>query len=94
MARGIKTGGRTKGTPNKLTSNLREWLEKLINKNRLQIERDIKALKPKERLMVLEKFMQYTIPRMKSIETKIDFNQLTDDQLENVIDELTKDMKQ
>ena len=91
---GKKFGGRKKNTPNKITSNLREWLEKLINKNRLQIERDIKALSPKDRLQVLEKFMQYTIPRMKSIETKIDFNQLTDNQLENVIDELTKDMKQ
>ena len=93
MARGIKTGGRTKGTPNKLTSNLREWLEKLINKNRLQIERDIKALKPKERLMVLEKFMQYTIPKLQSVQTKIDFNQLTDEQLDNLINELTKNVK-
>ena len=89
-----KTGGRTKGTPNKVTANVKDWLCQLIDKNRLQIERDIKALEPKDRLQVLEKFMQYTTPKMQSIQTTVDFNQLTDDQLENVIDELTKDMKQ
>jgi uncharacterized protein (UPF0305 family) len=87
-----KTGGRVKGTPNKVTSNLREWLGKLIDKNRLQIARDIKALDPKERLMILEKFMQYTVPKVKNIQTTIDFNQLTDEQLDDVINELTKDI--
>ena len=90
---GKKYGGRRKGTPNKITSNIREWLEKLINKNRLQIERDIKVLEPKERLQILEKFMSYTTPKMKSIETRVDFNQLTNEQLDYVINELTKDMK-
>jgi uncharacterized protein (UPF0305 family) len=87
---GKKYGGRKIGTPNKITGNLRGWLEKLIDKNRLQIQRDIKALKPKDRLQILEKFMQYTIPKMQSIQSKIDFNQLTDEQLNNVINEITK----
>ncbi|TXG36985.1 hypothetical protein [Seonamhaeicola maritimus] len=93
MAKGLKTGGRKKGTPNKVTSNIREWLEKLINKNRLQIERDIKALEPKERLQILEKFMQYTIPKMQSVQTTVDFTQLSDEQLDNIINELAKDVK-
>jgi len=93
VAKGIKTGGRKKGTPNKVTSNLREWLEKLINKNRLQIEKDIKSLEPKDRLQVLEKFMQYTTPKMQSIQTTVDFNQLTDEQLDDIINNLTKDIR-
>ncbi|WP_242121646.1 hypothetical protein [Aestuariivivens sediminicola] len=93
MAKGLKTGGRKKGTPNKVTSSIREWLEKLIDKNRLQIQRDIKALEPKERLQILEKFMQYTIPKMQSVQTKIDFTQLSDEQLDYIINELTKDVK-
>lgn len=89
---GKKYGGRKKGVPNKVTSNLRDWLGKLIDKNRLQIARDIKALEPKERLMILEKFMQYTAPKMQSVQTKIDFNQLSNGQLDDLIDELTKDV--
>jgi len=87
-----KTGGRKKGTPNKITGSVKDWLSNLIDENRLQIEKDIQALEPKERLQILEKFMQYTIPKMQSVQTKIDFNHLTDEQLENVINEITKDI--
>ena len=87
-----KTGGRKKGTPNKITGSVKDWLSQLIDKNRLQIEKDIKALEPKERLQILEKFMQYTIPKMQSVQTKIDFNKLTNEQLEDLINELTKDI--
>jgi len=90
---GKKFGGRKKGTPNKVTVNIRDWLSKLIDKNRFQIEKDIKALEPKERLMVLEKFMQYTVPKMQSIQTTVDFNQLTDEQLDDIVNNLTKDIR-
>lgn len=32
MAKGVKTGGRVKGTPNKTTSNVREAIEAVYNK--------------------------------------------------------------
>ena len=66
-----KTGnpnGRPKGTPNKVTQGVREWLAKLIDENREQIRKDIEALEPKERLQVLEKFMQYTLPKPTAID--------------------------
>jgi hypothetical protein len=60
-------GGRPKGTPNKVTTDLRKWVEQLINNNLSQMKRDLKQLEPKERLMILEKLMQYTIPRQQAI---------------------------
>jgi len=89
----IKTGGRKKGTPNKVTGNVKDWLYQLVDKNRLQVEKDLKALEPKERLQILEKVLQYTTPKMQSIQTKIDFNQLSDEQLNAVINEITKELK-
>ena len=68
-----KTGnphGRPKGSPNKATQELREWIAKLIDDNRDQIRKDLKMLEPKERLLVLEKFIQYTLPKPISIDTK------------------------
>jgi hypothetical protein len=85
-----KTGGRQKGTTNKLKRETKDWLNDLITSNHLQMEKDIKALEPKERLQVFEKFMQYTIPKMQSVQTTVDFNKLTDEQLENVIIGITK----
>ena len=93
MAQGKKTGGRERGTPNKVTSEVRTWLAELIDKNRKQVEKDLKELEPKDRLMILEKFMQYTTPKMQSIDAKIDIERLTEGQLDHLINELTKDLE-
>ncbi len=88
-----KTGGRQKGTPNKATSSVRSWLNNLIDNNREQIEKDLQELEPKERLQMLEKFLQYTTPKMSNVQQSIDFNTFTEDQLNEVINEITKDLK-
>ena len=61
-----RIGGRKKGTPNKVTGTVKEWLSDLIDNNRGQIERDLQALEPRERLAMLEKFMQYIVPKPKT----------------------------
>ena len=61
-----RIGGRKKGTPNKVTGTVKEWLAALIDRNREQIEEDLRLLEPRERLAVLEKFMQYIVPKPKT----------------------------
>lgn len=82
--------GRPKGTPNKITQDMRQWLSTVIDKNRRQIERDLKALEPKDRLQMLEKLMQYVIPRQQAVRAEVDIDTLTDDQLNTIINQLTK----
>lgn len=84
--------GRPKGSPNKTTTEVRQWLSKLIDKNKRQIERDLKALEPKDRLVILEKFMSYTVPKMQSIQAQIELNNLTDEQLDNLVLEITQNI--
>ena len=36
--------GRPKGKPNKVTQEVRAWLSTVIDKNRKQMEKDLKAL--------------------------------------------------
>lgn len=86
-----KTGGRVKGTPNKVTYSLKEWITSLINKQRTQIEQDLQELEPKERLQMIEKLMQYVIPKQAAQQVKLDFDNLTDEQLQQTINELTKE---
>lgn len=87
-----RMGGRQKGTPNKVTSTVKEWLTQLIDKNRRQMERDIKDLEPKDRLQILERLMQYVVPKQQAVQAEIDFNKLSDEQLDTLVSELTKDI--
>ena len=72
--------------------DLRIWFSKLIDKNRDQIQRNLTALPSKERLQVLEKFMQYTIPKMQNAEAKLDLDKLRDEQIDQIVNELAENL--
>ena len=59
--------GRPKGVPNKVTGDLRQWLNKLVDDNRTTFESDLKELEPAQRLQILEKLMQYCTPKLQAI---------------------------
>lgn len=67
-----KLGGRKAGTPNKSTTELREWVQKLVQSNMAQVKRDLKELEPKERLDVIERLMRYVLPRQQAIMAEVD----------------------
>lgn len=94
---GKKTGGRTSGTPNKVTGDLRKWVDSLINKNLSKMENDINRLDPKDRLVILERLMQYTIPKQQSISVEAQIQaeygaieRLLNNALEQAINEITE----
>lgn len=87
-----RLGGRAAGTPNKVSGTLKEWLTSLIDKNRDQIEKDLQDLEPKERLQMIEKLMQYVIPKQAAQQVKLDFDNMTDEQLEQLVNEITKEV--
>ena len=88
-----KTGGRKAGTPNRTTSTLREWVQTLLDGNRKQIEEDLKLLPAKERVQILLRLLDYCLPRLQSVSTKIDFNSLSEQQIDAVINQLADGME-
>lgn len=66
MAKGIKTGGRKSATPNKLTADLRERINDFLTDNWEQVENDFKNLEPEKRVLLFEKLLQYSLPRMQA----------------------------
>jgi uncharacterized protein YjcR len=68
MANGIKTGGRTKGTPNRTTNEIRERFQKLVDDNLTQLENDIKDLEPKERIRTILELSKFVLPTLKATE--------------------------
>lgn len=65
---GLKAGirnnpnGRPKGTPNKVTSELKEKVLMFIDNNFDQLQIDFNTVDPKDRLIIIEKLLKYAIP--------------------------------
>ena len=81
-------GGRQKGTPNKATNSQKEWIKQFLSENREQIAEDWKKLSPKDRWIMYEKLTQYVVPKVMA--TRVELSQMTDDQLDEVIAEITE----
>jgi hypothetical protein len=64
---GNKYGGRQKGTPNKLTKELRSVLKDILYQELEQIQEHLETLNSKERVELLIKLMPYILPKVTSV---------------------------
>ena len=78
-----KTGGRTSGTPNKATTNIKTKIAALIDEQFDAITDDLSELEPKERVTAYLKFLEYVLPKQR--EQKIDLSTLTDEQVDDLL---------
>ena len=69
---GKKYGGRKKGTPNKLTKELREVLKNVLYNEIENIEESLKSLEPKQRIELLVKLMPFIFPKITSVHFRED----------------------
>jgi hypothetical protein len=67
MAKGIKTGGREQGTPNKLTKELRSILKNILAKEMETIPDNLEKLEPKDRLEMTIKLIPYVLPKIETV---------------------------
>ena len=64
---GKKYGGRQKGTPNRMTKELRSVLKDILYKELEQIQEHLETLNSKERVELLIKLMPYILPKVTTI---------------------------
>ena len=64
---GNKYGGREKGTPNRLTKELRTVLKDIVYRELETIELRLDELDPKERIELTIKLMPYVFPKLQNI---------------------------
>lgn len=69
---GTKTGGRKAGTPNKITSELRDSLKAILDGELLTLTASLDKLTPKERLDVVLRLMPYCMPKVETINGQYD----------------------
>ena len=74
-----KKGGRTKGTPNRTTDEVRASLLKILDKNLEQLQKDMDGMKPKDRAFLLITIAKHVTPAALNPE------RLTEDQLKQII---------
>ena len=64
---GNKYGGREKGTPNRITKELRSLLKDVMYDEIGALQERLDALNPKERVELLIKLMPYALPKVTSV---------------------------
>jgi len=78
MARGVKTGGRKKGVPNKVSGTVREMISKSLNDEIESLPMLLSQLEPKERIETIIKLLPFII-------TKKTEEQEADDMLDAIL---------
>ena len=83
--KGKKTGGRTAGTPNRVTTAVRQVITAAVDGyyHSQQFIDDIRALDPKDRVAVFERLSAYVIPKLQSttLDTTITSRRTIEDRL-------------
>ena len=80
----VKTGGRKKGTPNKISSQIKEKLSQVIDETIDSL--DISIMRPSEKIKLIQIGLQYIIPKPQLIEEPQEEQKFTVE----IIDSLSK----
>lgn len=87
-----KTGGRKKGTPNTVTTDLRTFYKELLDDNRGEIIKRLKRLEDKDFFQALDRMNRYVLPQLQSIDHSVmltdKLEALTEAQLNILIDHI------
>jgi len=70
--KGLKTGGREQGTPNKATQLHREFIQSLLDTQQDKIKIELNSLTGKDYLSVISGLMEFVIPKLQRTELKSD----------------------
>jgi len=80
--------GRPVGAKNKTGLQLRETISDFLTDNFEKIVDDFHSLKPKDRVKLYCDLLQYGLPKLQAMSMEFDFEKLTDEQLDEIIEKL------
>jgi len=83
-----KTGGRRKGSQNRITASLKAAISDFLNQNWDSISTDWQSLEPLQRLAFYERLIKYVLPPASD-----ELSRLTTEELEALINKLKNDYK-
>lgn len=80
--------GRPKGSKNKAGEGLRNLISDFLEQKFDQVTNDFEQLEPKDRIKVYTDLLQYSVPKLQAVSNSIEFEKMTDEQLDEVINQL------
>jgi hypothetical protein len=66
--KGVRQNGRTRGSTNRSTKEVRERFKTLLDNNIETIESDLAMLEPKDRINAILQLAKYVVPQLRSVE--------------------------
>ena len=81
-----KSGGRARGVENKNKLSLKSKILSIVENQIDSLEYDLENMDAKDKLNIVLKLIEYVLPKQR--ETKIDFNSLSDDEIDSLINKL------
>ena len=81
-------GGRKQGSSNKVTADLRQSITEFLENNFDEMKNTFAKLEPKDKIIFYEKLLKYAVPTLQATELTTDFEKMTDEQLDCIINEL------
>lgn len=86
--------GRKPGTPNRVTGDLRQRIQQLLDEQFDNLQADFKALDPKERVNAFIRLLEYTTPKLQRTETTFDLSKLSETEVESLFEMAMKKAEQ
>jgi hypothetical protein len=80
--------GRPKGTPNRTTTEIKELMNEFVSKNLDDLQQQYDELPAREKLQFFERVLKYVIPQQRDVTQNIDVNNLTEEQMDDLIDKI------
>ncbi len=80
--------GRPIGSQNKAAGQLRNVITDFLEQRFEQVIEDFEQLEPKDRIKVFTDLLQYSVPKLQAVSNLIEFEKMTDEQLDGVIKQL------
>jgi len=78
--------GRPMGAKGK--NNLREFITEFLEENTERIKKDFELLEPKDRIVLFEKLLKYSLPTLQATTLSTNLDKLTETELDIIIEEL------
>ena len=82
--------GRPVGAINKNTNKLRDWITEFLEENKDKVRKDWHLLEPKDRIILFERLLKYSLPTLQATALTTDFEAMTDTDLNRIISELKR----